>query len=88
METQRVYNQAVLADDPLLPSRRGNQLNGNRDKPDIILTARRTPLSQGKPIEWKLDHQLANRLPLVRTPLSQGKPIEWKHGWGQEVSDD
>ena len=39
------------------------------------------PLSQGKPIEWKLE---TKRRPdwlflFLKVPLSQGKPIEWKH---------
>ena len=35
-----------------------------------------TPLSQGKPIEWKLIPKVSCFI--KRSPLSQGKPIEWK----------
>ena len=39
--------------DRLLPSRRGNQLNGNSPSDSAGCTTAATPLSQGKPIEWK-----------------------------------
>ena len=37
-----------------------------------------SPLSQGKPIEWKLGTEIIPPLVAILTPLSQGKPIEWK----------
>ena len=41
----------------------------------------KVPLSQGKPIEWKLASLTPNAWGLT-VPLSQGKPIEWKHALG------
>ena len=38
-----------------LPSRRGNQLNGNASQRHNHPPRATTPLSQGKPIEWKLE---------------------------------
>ena len=44
------------------------------------------PLSQGKPIEWKLFSINQRRtIGRVATPLSQGKPIEWKHYYAEFV---
>ena len=37
-----------------------------------------TPLSQGKPIEWKLQVGMKGDKFFWDPPLSQGKPIEWK----------
>ena len=61
----------------LFPSRRGNQLNGNKFNLFEKTIGDQVPLSQGKPIEWKrIKEQRGARE--SRVPLSQGKPIEWK----------
>ena len=39
----------------LFPSRRGNQLNGNKFNLFEKTIGDQVPLSQGKPIEWKQD---------------------------------
>ena len=62
------------------PSRRGNQLNGNNNISDQFDAIVWVPLSQGKPIEWKLS-ALRSALNCTFVPLSQGKPIEWKQNY-------
>ena len=52
----------------------GKSLDKDSLSPFIVV-----PLSQGKPIEWKIAAVVAALVkdtPVV--PLSQGKPIEWK----------
>ena len=79
METQLLF--LTQNDDPrLLPSRRGNQLNGNPSGQTTLILDEESPLSQGKPIEWKPAQQSAYYLGCSLPPLSQGKPIEWKPG--------
>ncbi len=76
METDtdaRVSRKELL----VLPTRWGNQLNGNRE---ILLKTKpfnSTPHSLGKPIEWKQGAGKGKDKAYV-PPHSLGKPIEWK----------
>ena len=75
MET-RVRKATVIGINTL-PSRRGNQLNGNRlavvqDNTFIYLPSRRgNQLNGNRPLGGGYDRSASS-------PLSQGKPIEWK----------
>ena len=55
-------------------------MNGNPSGQTTLILDEESPLSQGKPIEWKPAQQSAYYLGCSLPPLSQGKPIEWKPG--------
>ena len=61
-----------------VPSRRGNQLNGNPVTIARVLLQTTRPLSQGKSVEWKLPRNRRNGIQVILGPLSQGKSVEWK----------
>ena len=60
----------------LLPSRRGNQLNGNLQATMMpIKKVFVTPLSQGKPIEWKPGHESGVVAAIDALPSRRGNQL-------------
>ena len=61
-----------------VPTRWGNQLNGNSCRYPVPTFSIFRPHSLGKPIEWKQREAYKRAIDERKSPHSLGKPIEWK----------
>jgi hypothetical protein len=78
METQqKALDAQIKLIDLQVPTRWGNQLNGNENRRQSSGLEERRPYSLGKSVEWK-PPTLGKSLELDICPYSLGKSVEWK----------